>query len=582
MYYLKRISTLVLVCFTIGIQAQIISVIENDKDQKRTISLTDKQIVDINSSLEIQLSKLQLLDAIQQQFPQLKQHLELESKLIKLQQALRNQSAVISILEKQLATASEQATFFEIMNGFLTDIQNDPLLNERYNDLMAKFFSTDTFAPGTVPEPYIFSNLNNDMLQIEQELASLEADIYAVSVLAFKKDSSGGDRVHIQNYDTYTNRDYVTIKRWVTSLSTEQKQQLEALNDIAKQNNLKKTNVFNELKIKLLEEFKSITCIKDFKNNSIEFINNIQLNDVVPTEVKNKIEQLNLLITRFETLFLLLKTDMDQWQITLLLDIKSEVETIVTLLKTIDTNFSDVTTLINQTRVKTKFMPLVSEFNTCYATINKDFETLKQGAALLFNLQNNYIANKAIGTEVLAFTLDNLPDKGYINLKGTGQRKNGDELLIELVLRLPSAVENAPEQVVTIEQREFIMQLTGPRSEVAIGLIFANPINKEDLNLQNDRNFFYTPSAALLLKFGSNKSHFYNDFLDFGIGLNFATPDFNTDGTPEFGTGIITTAFKNIISAGVNYNLTLDSFYWFFGVNLPFNLPGIPINNIKN
>ncbi|CAH8289640.1 hypothetical protein EV196_107227 [Mariniflexile fucanivorans] len=582
MYFFKRISTFALVCFTIGIQAQIITVIENDKNEKRTISLTDKQIVDINCSLEIQLSKLQLLDAIHQQFPELKQHIELESQLIKLQQALRNQSAVISILEKQLATASEQATFFEIMDGFLSDIQNDPLLNERYNDLMTDFFNPETFVPGTVPEPYIFSNLNNDMLQIEQELASMETEKYTISLLAFKRDASGGDRVHIQNYDTYTNRDYVTIARWVTSLSSDQKQQLEALNDIAKQNNLKKINVFNELKIRLLNEFKSISCIKEFKNNSIEFVNNIQLNELVPTEVKNKIEQLNLLISRFETLFQLLKTDMEQWQINLLFDIKNEVETIISHLKTIDTNFSDVTTLINQTRLKTKFMPLVSEFNTCYATINKDFETIKQGAALLFNLQNNYIANKAIGTEVLAFSLDNLPDTGYINLKGTGQRKNGDELLIELVLRLPATNENTPEQVITMEQREFIMQLTGPRSEVAIGLIFANPINKQDLNLQSDRNFFYTPSAALLLKFGSNTSYFYNDFLDFGIGINFATPDFNTDGTPEFGTGIIATAFKDIISTGINYNVTLDSFYWFFGVNLPFNLPGIPINNIKN
>jgi hypothetical protein len=583
MKFLKLISILILVCFFKNTYAQIISVTENYKGNLRTITKNDKQIIEINSNLEIHISKAKLVEAINKQFPQLKQYQELESKLITLQQALKNQSVVISILEKQLATIEEQKSFFKIMEAFLFEVQANPFLGKRFEDLSAEFFTTEAFANGEVPEPYIFSNLNNDITQIEKELKSIETDKYSVSVMAFKKNKTGGDRVHIQNYDTYSNSEFFTVERWVTGLSNEQKQQLEALSKIARENNAKKLDIFNELKQSLLNEFKSIACITAFKKDSFNFIKTIELNDALPNEVKSKIAELNQLVSKFETLYQILKTDINQWNISILTEIKNELQSVIAHLKSLNTNFSDLKTLISQTPFTAKFTPLAAQFSTCYSTLKQDFEKLQQGVALLFNLQTNYLANKSIGDEIIAFSLDNLPETGFINLKGTGQRQNGDELLIEIVLRTPShSKESITERITTLEQREFIMQLTGARSEVAVGLIFASPFNKDNLNLQNNRDFFYTPSASLLLKFGSKKSYFYNDFLDFGIGLNFAAPDFNTDGTPEFGTGIITTAFKDIISVGVNYNITLDSMYWFFGINLPFNFPGIPINSVKN
>ena len=124
------------------------------------------------------------------------------------------------------------------------------------------------------------------------------------------------------------------------------------------------------------------------------------------------------------------------------------------------------------------------------------------------------------------------------------------------------------------------MQLLGARSETVVGMILANP--KSEFQNDTDREFFFAPSAALLLKFGSRNSYFYNEFLDFGIGVNFAAPDFDTDGTPEFGLGLMLTAFKDVLSVGYNYNVTLNDPYWFFGVNLPFNLPGLPVNPVKN
>lgn len=582
MKFLKFLIACISIISFNGTYAQILSVTENHRGDKRNILIDDKQIVEINSTLEVHVSKVKLLEAIESQFPALEQTVELETKLIKLQQALRNQSTVISILENQLVTADEQKTFFDIMDSFLTEIQSDAYLSKQYEDLSAAFFTSNSFADGNSMESYIFSNLNNDILRIQEELKSVETSRYQVSVVAFKKDQSGGDRVHIQNYDTYSNRDYFNVERWVTSLSEEQKQQFEALAKIAKENNAKKTELFKELKNKLLKEFGSIDCFIGFKTNSVSVIKNIELNDVIPTQVKTKIATLKTAINKFETLYKLLKTDIRQWNIAILFDIKTEIQSVIAHLKTVNTDFSDLQAQIGQTTIVSKFKPLADEFNTCYTKVKTDIEKLQKGIALLFNLQTNYIANRSIGDEVLSFSVDNLPETGYVNLKNTGKRQSGDKLLIEMILRMPSSVEGAPEQIFTLEQREFTMQLIGARSEIAVGLVFANPFGKAGLNLQSNRDFFYAPSASVLLKFGSSKSYFYNEFLDFGVGLNFASPDFNTDGTPEFGAGIITTAFKDIISVGLNYNITLDNFYWFFGINLPFNLPGLPINTIKN
>ena len=112
-------------------------------------------------------------------------------------------------------------------------------------------------------------------------------------------------------------------------------------------------------------------------------------------------------------------------------------------------------------------------------------------------------------------------------------------------------------------------------------MIMADPYNADSLaevEALQERRFLYAPSAGLLFKLGLRSSRFYNEFLSPGLGVSISTPDFDTNGEPEFGTGLVLTAFKNLLSIGINYNVTLDVPYWSFGVNLPISLPGVPIN----
>jgi len=582
MKFLNYAVTLVLFGLFTNIYSQVLSVKETYRGDSRTIINDDAQIIEINSTLEIQVSKGKLNNAIKKNIPDIIETVKLESKLISLKQALQNKSAVISILEQQMPTVEKQKPFFKIVDGFLTAVQVDPYLSSRYEELANEYFTSQFFTEGNPLDSYILSNLNNDVLSIEAELKTIELYKYNISVMAFKKGQSGGDRVHIQNYDTYSNRNYFNIERWVTNLSIEDQQQLGALAEIARENNKREFELFETLKKKLLNELSSISCVISLKNNIIKFIRNIELNNFIPPKVKTKIFAVKAAISQFQSLYQLLKRDIRQWNITVLLNIEDQMLTVIESIKSIDKTIVDLKTLINQTASAPTFMPLMDELNNFYAKIQIDIASLENGIALLFGLQTNYIANKSIGDEAMSFSLDNLPEKGFINLKDTGKRQNCNELLIEMVLRMASTMDNAPEQIFTLEQRTFIMQLISARSEIAVGLIFASLFNKADLNLQSNRDFFYAPSASLLLKFGSSKSYFYNEFLDFGVGLNIASPDFDTDGIQELGVGLITTAFNDILSVGINYNVTIDNFYWFFGINLPFNIPGLPVNTITN
>lgn len=578
--YLISILFLVISVSTFG---QILSINENNRGKKKEISIDDKQIIDINSKIEVKVSKKELLKHITSNLPQYASQADLDEKIILFEEALSNQSFILSTLEKKVNDIgiSDQKKLFNLLEDFLTAITENSILDDRYNELNDEFFSSREDASQIDPlerQIFIFSNLNRDLSAFREEIKQLESDVYSVSLVAYKKDKQGGDRVHIQNYDHYTEREHVTIDRWVTTLTDTQKKKLVELADQAKENNEKTISIFNELKQLFKANFPSISCISEQKIALLNFIQDPTLSDAV----KEKGAAIGGQLQAFMQLINTVDTQIDSWEITTPFLIGDQFKELLSLSKQISVDYGLLDEVLKTyVNLSSRISELSKNFLECVNAIKNDLESLRATLVLLKNQQSNYILHKEIGKEVIAFSVDNLPETGFINLKGTGSRENGDELLIEIVLRIRPDIENVPIQNITLEQRTLIMQLIGARTEVTVGLIMANP-TESDLDFEAEREFYFAPSAALLLKFGSRNSYFYNDFIDMGIGVNFASPDFNTDGTPEFGVGVIGTLFKDILSIGYNYNVTLDATYWFFGVNLPFNIPGIPINSGNN
>ena len=466
----------------------------------------------------------------------------------------------------------------------MSEIEDTDLEN-RYNSFYYEWdtLSDDDDNKKVGYELYILREFNAYNKNLSKSLSNHTGQSFDIGLLAFLKNKQGGDRVHIENFDSYSEREFYKVPRWVTNISPEQKKELEAISKKAVTLNKSAVSFFDSLKSDIENYIPNLECATSLKDDIKTFLDDSSVESNITDALTKDIEVLQ---KKYNGIFDLLSTskeDISSWSITKPFEIIEDVKKLKDFKDDIPTLISGFqNTGLAITDIKNEVNALVDKLNNCKEEIQLGVESLIKLMETLKLEQTRYIANETIGEEVYKFSFDNLPDTGYINLEGSGKRDNGDGLEIQLVITPKSGDDKVDEQKKRIlEKKVLTMQLIGLRSETVVGIIMADSFNENNFTPINDKRFLYAPSAALLLKIGSRNSNSYNDFLDFGFGLAISTPDFDTDGTPEFGAGLMLTAFKDILSVGINYNVTLDTPYWSFGINLPFNLPGIPINKIN-
>ena len=62
--------------------------------------------------------------------------------------------------------------------------------------------------------------------------------------------------------------------------------------------------------------------------------------------------------------------------------------------------------------------------------------------------------------------------------------------------------------------------------------------------------------------------------INFGFGLNISALDFDKDDVLELGIAAVGSMFQDYLQAGYGYNVYDDTWYGFFGIQLP--MPTIP------
>jgi hypothetical protein len=189
-------------------------------------------------------------------------------------------------------------------------------------------------------------------------------------------------------------------------------------------------------------------------------------------------------------------------------------------------------------------------------------------------LLQNLLGVRRINADILAFTdavlrldLDHVPESVEFRLRYSGERQDGDRLLVRALLG--TAGDPSPLR----EDHELIMYRIQLHLETIIGLVFADPLGSSQVT----GRFQAGPSYSILFKRGSRRSVARNRFLLIGAGLNVAALDFNHDDTPELGVGGVVSWLGDYLQAGIGYNVPRDRGYWFFGLRLPlptFTLPG--------
>ncbi|MDO7173831.1 hypothetical protein [Mariniflexile sp. AS56] len=588
------LSFLVLFCSLFLGYGQVLTIIEKESKRVDTVKINSAQIIDINSSLEIKISKSELIKKLRSNHSDFNDQLDFQERIDALEKVLTNQETLLKRLQLQTLNADDKKSFYEDLDAFYKSLldPNNEGLRYQANALFEEWrvnYGPRSSNPnsGLKKEVYILSNFNKDLSLIKQNLANATGKSFKVSMIAYVYNDLGKNRVHIENFDIINEREIYSIPRWVTTLSQKQSKQLQELQKRAEAYNKEAPKYFASFKAALLSKLPDLSCIVNLKSEIQNFNNSTNLRSTIKTALKEDVEALITEINDLTSLVSIVSKDIADWKIDTPFEIITQTNTLAKSVDNIDiifAKFKKTTTAF--VTIKSQVSMLSETYSDCYNTVSKEINGFTQALSILKNQHDRFNDNDEIGTEIDKFTLNDLPSTGYIKLLRSGPRQKGDELEVVLVLRLPqketaidptiqaSAVKNE-----TIESRQMTMQLIGLRSETVVGIIMADSFNEKGFTPVTDKRFLYAPTAALLLKIGSRNSKLYNDFIDLGFGLAVSTPDFNTDGTPEFGAGFMLTAFKDILSLGINYNVTLDTPYWSFGINLPFNLPGIPINN---
>lgn len=579
--FATRIASLLLACTGMVAQSPVLHISELPRTQRDTMELPPGglPIVDINSQLAIRPDPAAIQAAGRARFPQFFQDERLEGKAAQIQQALANQDRILSLTKQMLEGLDVKKDLLKELEIYLQNLASDSVLSEDFNRYTGEYFQQFRTAPREQrPDRFLYSieRFNEQLEKISSTLNVVRQNSQLqFSVAAWRRDASGGTRIHVENFDRFENGAFFSVPRWVTTLSENDREQLDNFRQLAQGLNEDANQVLQAYKEQVLQAFPSIQCVQTIRSELDSAIQS------AATDLRTVLEQFESGATeQIIPVFTSLRGELRNWTPTQTPDWKGRL---LDALSRADALSSSLQAAVGDSLLRGN--QHLANVNRCLQQTLTDMQRL-QGLVQKFPytyLHKLQLNSEDLAEEILAFGLNDIPPVGLIDLEYTGQRQVGDEILIKAVFRLPNDSTENKNTGHPIEARRIKMVLIGAHSTTKVGLIMANPYTLEAVPGQAEPpKFRFAPSAALLLKFGSRRSHFYNNFLDPGIGLNSAAPDFDLDGTPEFSAGIMATIFRDILSVGWNWNFGLDRPNYFIGIHLPFNLPGVPVNTIQS
>lgn len=530
-----------------------------------------KGILDINGTISVQPNKEAVFSAARKLYPQLFQDSELRSREARINKALRNHQVILDLMQQKVNGLDVQKKLVQQANQFLQDILSDPQLVADYEAINQAYYAQYRNDPNA-PDPYLyaFDEFNKQLQVVKTDIQRiLQKSKLKFSVVAYIRDDNGGRRVHVENYDRMEQGEFAPVERWVTSVSPEEMQKLQSYRDLAKGLNDNADSVLQAYKQKVLDAYPSLTCIPQLRQELQAAKQTLgpDMKTVVNTFDETETSKLISYGANLRK----------EIQATPASDVKKFIQVL-----------DSIIALYNGAALKLES----SAGDTLKSNIHLQnvVSCLRQSAAdarklSLFiqripaeYLKKAYLASDEISDLVDAFDLDNIPNEGTIQLEYTGSRQRNDILDVRAYLRMPKDSGQFTNN--QIDQQLYRLTLTGFHSTTKVGLILANAYNETPP--PNTARFRFAPAGTLLLKYGSRRSNFYNNFLDPGVGIITASGDMDLDGRPEFMAGVSATLFRDILSAGWTWNFGTDQPTIFVGVHLPFNLPGVPINPVNS
>jgi len=565
------------------LHAQLFSVTESSANPAIVLDLKKNPIVDINSKLTVELDPRKLTSFLAQDKisdPQI------TARLNALIYILQNQEAILQQLKTpepgQPVDAKQLNAVSNLMYDFFIKLKQYPDIRKTVDSLYSIYFKNGPTLDKSVypnPQTYVVKNLSviTDRLvkaiQNDQGINTIK-----IQLAAFLTTKSERDRkVHIENFDNYSAGNYYEVPRWVSSFSQDDIKAFDQAGQLSSNLNTLIAGNYSALLKQIPDSLNAYSCFT-------KLISDVQVQmsrdtATVSAEIRDFINTANKQLQQLYTSMRDLQDQKNAGGANVLQQFNEVSSNFLELARDIPVSIQAAENKLsaNLVQADAQLKVLIKEMNGCLTVLQSDV-TLVKGiyttvSTLLQPFQGTANSVQQITGNAYSLTLNHLPAKGYIDLKTTGKRENGDEIVIKLISQtLDDSNKNLPG--LTLDAATIEMQQVSFYSESNISVILASPIgNSSDVTLKSQ--FQFAPAGSLLLKFGSRKSRLWNA-VNPGIGFTLATPDFNLDGAPDVSYGGVLTLIHNIVSVGLAYNTKTSSSFWFFGLSLPFSTLGLP------
>ncbi|MEM7373042.1 MAG: hypothetical protein AAF587_30750 [Bacteroidota bacterium] len=415
---------------------------------------------------------------------------------------------------------------------------------------------------------------------------------------AFLKNREGGRPIHVENFDSYDPGRFSEIKRFGTPIGPEEKKELQTTVNLAQQlqsENQEMVKGFGQqLKGKVDDLFLSKKAVEQLLATSKRIKASLKKEEGSGGSSSSKSAK-----ERLKSMLDLSEVSLDQ-----VANVYGKIANIFnqpfnpgsfgsippnitadlsmafhnarnqfeTLSSTTEKEGMSSLRLAQLDTLKTQFVELGSAVNHDATKLQELFSEI-DGMFQIF--KKSYLKSEKFTDKVKRFRPGNIPSEGFIELRYISERRAGDQVLIKATLERGTDPKNPNFERKEVFRQYLSLTRISPHVKMGASIILANPYNRASnpaIALQNTYQF--APSYGVFMKWGSRKSRFFNDFVNVGIGMSFTSPDFNLDGTPEFGAGAVVTALRDWVSAGWGWNFGADAPYSFIGFNIPFTVAG--------
>lgn len=600
-------SMLAVICAAcMSVQAQQVLGLREVTAANKTHSLPDSGagIVDMNSTIRIDLNQAEIQDQIFR-FEGLSEGDSRLSELKKLNEILRAETEILELINSITGQDSNQ---FEAYKRLATLKMEVYRLIKQHPDLYTELAGQSRAANEFVRSgqgPFIVFVLNflearaqriRDALYLELEGASATRVYFRLA--GFIKNKSGGRPIHIENFDDYSAESFQELELFSAPLTAEDRQTIASHKQLTEELRGGLSTGIQQAKTMLIGGLDSLytseEAITSFRQTVLDVRDQMRaakkdtVLQFVTTRLTN-LDDLNLLYGSMQSLVSTFSGNFSGDSLSgdrieaRLIQLEQQIDGVLGVIPTELDRFESANArmITEDQEVGGSISRIRGDYQQVRSSVDQDISKVKKFLADVKNLLNPfrkaYLASEEIGEEVRRFTADNIPDVGYIDLRYIGERKAGDEILIKAVLEKGKRREAKDYEERMLYRRFISIARVAAHVKMSGSLILANPYNRENNSRVNPNlnQYQFAPTYGIFMKWGSRKSHFYNEFINLGIGMAFSSPDFNLDGTPELGASIMLTGFRDIIGGGWGWNFGADTPYLFIGFNIPFNVGGL-------